>query len=66
MRGKGKSTKRYLRKQRKNVIDPRVVAVREKLMKQRLERDKRKAEERGERPVEGKRKSALDRFRVDK
>ncbi|KAI0293494.1 BING4CT-domain-containing protein [Multifurca ochricompacta] len=37
MRGKGKSLKRYLRKQRKNVIDPRAVALREHLAKQRAE-----------------------------
>ncbi|CAL1710766.1 unnamed protein product [Somion occarium] len=62
MRGKNKSLKRYLRKQRKNVIDPRAVAVREKLAKQREEREKRrKAEAQG---GEGERKpSALDRFK---
>jgi len=35
MRGKGKSIKRYLRKQRKNVIDPKAVALREALAQQR-------------------------------
>jgi len=35
MRGKGKSLKRYLRKQRKNVIDPKAVALREALAQQR-------------------------------
>ncbi|CAE7083826.1 unnamed protein product [Rhizoctonia solani] len=33
MRGKGKSLKRYLRKKRKNVIDPSTVAIREKIAK---------------------------------
>ncbi|KAH9973672.1 WD40-repeat-containing domain protein [Lactifluus volemus] len=62
-RGKGKSLKRYLRKQRKNVIDPRAVAVREQLAKQRAERERTRA-----RVVEAsaksmsERPSALDRF----
>ncbi|GAW04938.1 BING4CT-domain-containing protein [Lentinula edodes] len=38
MRGKGKSLKRYLRKQRKNVIDPAAVAIRSKIEKQKAER----------------------------
>ncbi|KAJ3725045.1 BING4CT-domain-containing protein [Lentinula guzmanii] len=62
MRGKGKSLKRYLRKQRKNVIDPAAVAIRAKIEKQKAER---KAEIRkvkyGDEPQE--KSSALDRFR---
>ncbi|KAF9059514.1 WD40-repeat-containing domain protein [Rhodocollybia butyracea] len=62
MRGKGKSVKRYLRKQRKNVIDPTAVAIRAKLEKQKAER---KAEIRrvkyGDEPQE--KSSALDRFK---
>ncbi|KAF7297852.1 WD-REPEATS-REGION domain-containing protein [Mycena chlorophos] len=58
MRGKGKSLKRYLRKQRKNVIDPTAVAIRAKLEKQREERKKR---EQGEKEAVRK-ASALDRF----
>ncbi|KAG8221747.1 WD40-repeat-containing domain protein [Butyriboletus roseoflavus] len=61
MRGKGKSLKRYLRKQRKNVIDPTAVAIRAKLEKQREERRIAKAIEKGE--MEPKKPSALDRFR---
>ncbi|KAG6371451.1 WD40-repeat-containing domain protein [Boletus reticuloceps] len=60
MRGKGKSLKRYLRKQRKNVIDPTAVAIRAKLEKQREERRVVKAIEKGE--MEPKKPSALDRF----
>ncbi|KAE9387694.1 hypothetical protein BT96DRAFT_968198 [Gymnopus androsaceus JB14] len=62
MRGKGKSMKRYLRKQRKNVIDPAAVAIRAKLEKQKAER---KAEIRkvkyGDKPEE--KSAALDRFK---
>ncbi|KIK64005.1 hypothetical protein GYMLUDRAFT_40224 [Collybiopsis luxurians FD-317 M1] len=62
MRGKGKSLKRYLRKQRKNVIDPAALAIRAKLEKQKAER---KAEIRrvkyGDEPQE--KSSALDRFK---
>ncbi|KAI0262624.1 BING4CT-domain-containing protein [Gloeopeniophorella convolvens] len=61
MRGKGKSLKRYLRKQRKNVIDPRAVAVREQLAKQRAEREKARAAARNE--LQPERPSALDRFK---
>ncbi|KAF8431963.1 BING4CT-domain-containing protein [Boletus edulis BED1] len=61
MRGKGKSLKRYLRKQRKNVIDPTAVAIRAKLEKQRQERRVAKAIEKGE--MEPKKPSALDRFK---
>ncbi|KAJ7605681.1 hypothetical protein DFH06DRAFT_1348532 [Mycena polygramma] len=45
MRGKGQSLKRYLRKQRKNVIDPTAVAIRAKLEKQRAERQARAKEQ---------------------
>ncbi|TBU44632.1 BING4CT-domain-containing protein [Dichomitus squalens] len=61
MRGKNKTLKRFLRKQRKNVIDPRAVAVRAKLEKERKERRKAKAIASG---AELPRKpSALDRFK---
>ncbi|KAJ7982881.1 BING4CT-domain-containing protein [Mycena polygramma] len=59
MRGKGKSLKRYLRKQRKNVIDPTAVAIRAKLEKQRAERQARAKEQAGGEP---RKASALDRF----
>ncbi|KAG1842861.1 BING4CT-domain-containing protein [Suillus subalutaceus] len=52
MRGKGKSLKRYLRKQRKNVIDPTA---------QREEKRVAKAIENGQ--IEARKPSALDRFR---
>ncbi|KAG1720547.1 NUC141 domain-containing protein [Suillus paluster] len=61
MRGKGKSVKRYLRKQRKNVIDPTAVAIRAKLEKQREEKRVAKAIEKGQ--MEARQPSALDRFR---
>ncbi|KAL4063788.1 WD40-repeat-containing domain protein [Scleroderma yunnanense] len=61
MRGRGKSLKRYLRKQRKNVIDPTAVAIRAKLEKQRTERRTAKAIEKGE--IMRRNPSALDRFR---
>ncbi|KAJ4474470.1 BING4CT-domain-containing protein [Lentinula aciculospora] len=62
MRGKGKSLKRYLRKQRKNVIDPTAVAIRSKIEKQKSERkaEIRKAKY-GDEPQE--KSSALDRFK---
>ncbi|KAJ4478867.1 WD40-repeat-containing domain protein [Lentinula lateritia] len=62
MRGKGKSLKRYLRKQRKNVIDPTAVAIRAKIEKQKAERkaEIRKAKY-GDEPQE--KSSALDRFK---
>ncbi|KAF7800151.1 hypothetical protein EIP86_011397 [Pleurotus ostreatoroseus] len=67
MRGKNKSLKRFLRKQRKNVVDPKAVAVRERLQKQRAAREKARAAAKageGEGEGEGGRKpSALDRFR---
>ncbi|KAJ3850136.1 hypothetical protein EV368DRAFT_66846 [Lentinula lateritia] len=64
MHGKGKSLKRYLRKQRKNVIDPAAVAIRAKIEKQKAVR---KAEihkaKYGDEPQE--KSSALDRFKRD-
>ncbi|KAI0827215.1 BING4CT-domain-containing protein [Trametes gibbosa] len=61
MRGKNKSLKRYLRKQRKNVIDPRALAVRKNLEKGREERHKARAIASGqEKPSKY---SALDRFK---
>ncbi|KAH9979780.1 BING4CT-domain-containing protein [Russula compacta] len=56
-RGKGKSLKRYLRKQRKNVIDPRIVAIREALVEQRT-----KARPAADDRSKSERPSALDRF----
>ncbi|KAI0368542.1 BING4CT-domain-containing protein [Pilatotrama ljubarskyi] len=61
MRGKNKSLKRYLRKQRKNVIDPRAVAVKRKLEKEREERRKARAIASGQ--EEPRKPSALDRFK---
>ncbi|KAH7923033.1 BING4CT-domain-containing protein [Leucogyrophana mollusca] len=61
MRGKGKSLKRYLRKQRKNVIDPTAVSIRAKLEKQKEEKRVARAIEKGE--MEPRKPSALDRFR---
>ncbi|KAK7052348.1 WD-repeats-region domain-containing protein [Favolaschia claudopus] len=58
MRGKNKSLKRYLRKHRKNVIDPATVAIRAKLEKQREERKARAKDQGGE----TRKPSALDRF----
>ncbi|KAF9488792.1 BING4CT-domain-containing protein [Pleurotus eryngii] len=58
MRGKGKSLKRYLRKQRKNVIDPTVVAIRAKLEKQKEEKRRAAAGQ-----TENDKPSALDRFK---
>ncbi|KIY63799.1 BING4CT-domain-containing protein [Cylindrobasidium torrendii FP15055 ss-10] len=60
MRGKGKSMKRYLRKQRKNVIDPRAVAVRAKLEKQKEQKRKEIELRNG---GEVRKPSALDRFK---
>ncbi|KAF8631164.1 hypothetical protein AX15_002503 [Amanita polypyramis BW_CC] len=62
MRGKNKSLKRYLRKQRKNVIDPRVLAIRAKLEKQREERRKAKLAKAGN-DDDARKPSALDRFK---
>ncbi|KAF5346513.1 hypothetical protein D9756_010054 [Leucocoprinus leucothites] len=62
MRGKNKSMKRYLRKQRKNVIDPATVAIREKLEK--VKEEKRRAVLVKKGIIEEKKKSsALDRFK---
>ncbi|KAI0051620.1 BING4CT-domain-containing protein [Auriscalpium vulgare] len=61
MRGKGKSLKRYLRKQRKNVIDPKAVAIRAKLEKDRNER--KKAREAAKGIAADHKPSALDRFK---
>ncbi|TFK19018.1 WD repeat-containing protein 46 [Coprinopsis marcescibilis] len=77
LRGRNKALKRYLRKQRKNVVDPAVIAIRAKVEKLRVEESKRRekvkvAKERAaaggpaEDDGEGdgkKRRSALDRFR---
>ncbi|KAF8647516.1 hypothetical protein AX16_006656 [Volvariella volvacea WC 439] len=64
MRGKGKSLKRYLRKQRKNVIDPTVLAIRAKVEKQKEEKRlaliQQKQQQEGVSPPK---KSALDRFK---
>ncbi|KAG8693175.1 Small subunit (SSU) processome component [Ceratobasidium sp. 395] len=62
MRGKGKSMKRYLKKKRKNVIDPSSVAIREKIVKMQAAR---KAEARKKAGLQEKepRLTALDRFR---
>jgi len=61
MRGRNKSLKRYLRKQRANVIDPRAVAIRAKLAKQEEIRRARLARD-GDGDSTQK-PSALDRFR---
>ncbi|KDR85947.1 hypothetical protein GALMADRAFT_395963 [Galerina marginata CBS 339.88] len=66
MRGKGKSMKRYLRKQRKNVVDPAAIAIRAKLEKQREEKKRAVAEAAAGRTGEGKKASALDRFKRSK
>ncbi len=61
MRGKNKSMKRFLRKQRKNVVDPRALAVKKSLEGAREARRKARALASGE---EGPQKySALDRFK---
>ncbi|KAJ2932981.1 hypothetical protein H1R20_g4133, partial [Candolleomyces eurysporus] len=66
LRGRNKSLKRYLRKQRKNVVDPQVLAVRAKVERMREEAKARRLQAKqgsggGE---ENGRKSALDRFRT--
>ncbi|KAF8590691.1 BING4CT-domain-containing protein [Ramaria rubella] len=67
MRGKGKALKRYLKKKRKNVIEPSTIAIREKLEKQReerkREREKEKRQARGDAEPGEQRPSALDRFK---
>ncbi|KAG9097882.1 Small subunit (SSU) processome component [Ceratobasidium sp. 370] len=62
MRGKGKSMKRYLKKKRKNVIDPGSVAIREKMAKMQAAR---KAEARKKTGIADQepRLTALDRFK---
>ncbi|CAE6470151.1 unnamed protein product [Rhizoctonia solani] len=62
MRGKGKSLKRYLRKKRKNVIDPSTVAIRDKIAKVQAAR-KVEARQRAGLPEKEPRLTALDRFR---
>jgi len=57
MRGKGKSLKRYLRKQRKNVIDPKAIAVRDALVKKQT-----RTRSVGNDNMEFEQRSALDRF----
>lgn len=65
MRSRNKSLKRYLRKQRKNVIDPKAIAIRQKLEKEREER--RKERERAKLgPAADRKPSALDRFASSK
>jgi len=60
MRGKDKSVKRYLRKQRKNVIDPRAAAIREALA---IRRAQARSAANDESKSEGaEQPSALDRF----
>ncbi|PPR07178.1 hypothetical protein CVT26_012607 [Gymnopilus dilepis] len=66
MRGKGKSMKRYLRKQRKNVIDPAAIAIRKKLEKQREERKKTAEIAKNGGVQQEKKRSALDRFKSRK
>ncbi|CAE6465437.1 unnamed protein product [Rhizoctonia solani] len=62
MRGKGRSLKRYLRKKRKNVIDPSTVAIREKIAKVQAAR-KVEARQKAGLPEKESRLTALDRFR---
>ncbi|EIN04709.1 BING4CT-domain-containing protein [Punctularia strigosozonata HHB-11173 SS5] len=64
MRGKNKSLKRYLRKHRKNVIDPQTVAVRAKLEREKEERRQARAIASGQ--EQPKKPSALDRFKKNK
>ncbi|KAK0467710.1 BING4CT-domain-containing protein [Desarmillaria tabescens] len=61
MRGKNKSLKRYLRKQRKNVVDPTAVAIRAKMEKQKEEQ--RRAKMAAANGGENQKPSALDRFK---
>ncbi|ELU45600.1 WD repeat-containing protein 46 [Rhizoctonia solani AG-1 IA] len=62
MRGKGKSLKRYLRKKRKNVVDPSTVAIREKIAKMQAAR-KAEARQKAGLPEKELRLTALDRFK---
>ncbi|KAL5521193.1 hypothetical protein ACEPAG_9116 [Sanghuangporus baumii] len=67
MRGKNKAMKRYLRKHRKNVIDPQTIAIRTKLEKQREERRRAILASKGKELPESTRKpSVLDRFRRER
>ncbi|KAF8351196.1 BING4CT-domain-containing protein [Amanita rubescens] len=61
MRGRNKSLKRFLRKQRKNIVDPKAVAIRAKLEKQREERKKAQLAKDNEDST--RKPSALDRFK---
>ncbi|KAF8174404.1 BING4CT-domain-containing protein [Pholiota molesta] len=63
MRGKGKSLKRYLRKQRKNVVDPAAIAIRTKLEKQKEEKKRAAAAAAASKTGEQQKPSALDRFK---
>ncbi|KDN52995.1 BING4CT-domain-containing protein [Tilletiaria anomala UBC 951] len=60
-RGRNKALKRYLRKKRKNVIDPQTVAVREKLERNRAQREQEARQKRGE-AESAQPQSALDVF----
>lgn len=62
MRGKNKAMKRYLRKQRKNVVDPKAVALRERLQKEKEQQKKARDALKG--IQEDRLPSALDRFRT--
>ncbi len=61
MRGKNTTLKRYLRKKRKNVIDPTTVAIREKLERERKKREAERNQRNGQAVDEGP-KGALDVF----
>ncbi|KAF8742815.1 BING4CT protein, partial [Rhizoctonia solani] len=63
MRGKGKSLKRYLRKKRKNVVDPSTVAIREKIAKMQAAR-KAEARQKAGLPEKELRLTALDQSNV--
>lgn len=58
-RGKGKSLNRYLRKKRKNVVDPALVAMKEKVARQKAQREHERKVATGEVQVEA---GALARF----
>ncbi|EJT97757.1 WD40 repeat-like protein [Dacryopinax primogenitus] len=60
MRGKGKSMKRFLRKKRKNVIDPATVAIKAKMAAIKEQQEKRKQAAEGS--LQPERKGALSRF----
>ncbi|KAF8759891.1 BING4CT protein [Rhizoctonia solani] len=63
MRGKGKSLKRYLRKKRKNVVDPSTVAIREKIAKMQAAR-KAEARQKAGLPEKELRLTALDHLAI--